>query len=735
METDEILRVSDRFYILSTSARIDDRTRVLKHNDTFAVFDRFGDVEGSGAGELGIYGLYDRDTRYLSRFRLRIAGGRPLLLSSVVKDDNAFLSVDLMNPDLALENGAIVQRGTVHILRAMCLWDGACHERLTIHNYGADPVDLLLQLEFGADFADIFEVRGLARARRGRRLPAHVTRSAAALSYAGLDGRLRRMRLSIDPPPTRLEEARAQLELRLEPRSEVTYRVAIACESTPTDAKPAAILAARPAIWYEEAALKASDALAQAREAEPAIMTSNEQFNDWLNRSLADLHMMRTQTASGPYPYAGVPWFSTAFGRDGIVTALQCLWAAPDVARGVLKYLADTQAIEDSPEQDAQPGKILHEIRGGEMAGTGEVPFARYYGSVDSTPLFVALAGAYFERTGDLALIREIWPQLERALGWIERYGDADGDGFVEYARRSARGLVQQGWKDSQDSVFHRDGTLADGPIALCEVQAYVFAAWRAAARLAGRLGDAVRAKAFASRAESLRIRFEESFWSEELGSYALALDGSKRRCEVRASNAGQCLFTGIASRERASRVATGLLDADSFSGWGVRTLAATEARYNPMSYHNGSVWPHDNSLIAAGFARYGLKSEALRLMTGLFDASLFFDLHRLPELFCGFARRAGESPTQYPVSCSPQAWASGSALLLLQSCLNLRVLGTEGRVVFMKPVLPEYLQAVSIRGLRVRDAVLDLVILRHGNDTAIDVPRKEGDVEVLTVE
>jgi len=735
METDEILRVSDRFYILSTSARIDDRTRVLKHNDTFAVFDRFGDVEGSGAGELGIYGLYDRDTRYLSRFRLRIAGGRPLLLSSVVKDDNAILSVDLMNPDLALENGAIVQRGTVHILRAMCLWDGACHERLTIHNYGADPVDLLLQLEFGADFADIFEVRGLARARRGRRLPAHVTRSAAALSYAGLDGRLRRMRLSIDPPPTRLEEARAQLELRLEPRSEVTYRVAIACESTPTDAKPAAILAARPAIWYEEAALKASDALAQAREAEPAIMTSNEQFNDWLNRSLADLHMMRTQTASGPYPYAGVPWFSTAFGRDGIVTALQCLWAAPDVARGVLKYLADTQAIEDSPEQDAQPGKILHEIRGGEMAGTGEVPFARYYGSVDSTPLFVALAGAYFERTGDLALIREIWPQLERALGWIERYGDADGDGFVEYARRSARGLVQQGWKDSQDSVFHRDGTLADGPIALCEVQAYVFAAWRAAARLAGRLGDAVRAKAFASRAESLRIRFEESFWSEELGSYALALDGSKRRCEVRASNAGQCLFTGIASRERASRVATGLLDADSFSGWGVRTLAATEARYNPMSYHNGSVWPHDNSLIAAGFARYGLKSEALRLMTGLFDASLFFDLHRLPELFCGFARRAGESPTQYPVSCSPQAWASGSALLLLQSCLNLRVLGTEGRVVFMKPVLPEYLQAVSIRGLRVRDAVLDLVILRHGNDTAIDVPRKEGDVEVLTVE
>jgi glycogen debranching enzyme len=735
METDEILRVSDRFYILSTSARIDDRTRVLKHDDTFAVFDRFGDVENSGAGELGIYGLYDRDTRHLSRFRLRVAGGRPLLLSSVIKDDNAFLTVDLMNPDIALADGGIVQRGTVHLFRAMCLWNGTCHERLAIHNYGAEPVDLSLLFEFGADFADIFEVRGLARERRGRRLPPQLGRAGVCLAYAGLDGRMRRTRISIDPPPTRLEEGRAHVDLRLEPRSEVSYRLAIACESDPMDARPAAIPAARPAIWYEQAASKASAALAEARNAEPMIMTSNEQFNDWLNRSLADLHMMRTQTAYGPYPYAGVPWFSTAFGRDGIVTALQCLWSAPDVARGVLRYLADTQAVSDSPEQDAQPGKILHEVRGGEMAGTGEIPFGRYYGSVDATPLFVALAGAYFSRTGDLGFIRDIWPQVDRALAWIADYGDVDGDGFVEYARRSARGLVQQGWKDSQDSVFHRDGTLAEGPIALCEVQAYVFAAWRAGARIAERLGEPERATGFAERAEALRNRFESSFWSEELGSYALALDGNKRRCEVRTSNAGQCLFTGIASRERAARVAATLLEPASFSGWGVRTLAATEARYNPMSYHNGSVWPHDNSLIAAGFANYGLKAEALRLMTGMFDASIFFDLHRLPELFCGFARRPGESPTQYPVSCSPQAWASGSALLLLQSCLNLQVLGRERRVVFAKSLLPEYLQAVSIRGLRVRDAVLDLVVRRHDHDIAVEVTRKKGDVEVVTVE
>jgi glycogen debranching enzyme len=735
MDTDEVLRISDRYYILSTSARIDDRTRVLKHGDAFAVFDRFGDVENSGPAQLGIYGIYLHDTRHLSRFRLRLAGVRPLLLSSVIREDNALLAVDLMNPDISRDEEMVVQRGTVHILRAMCVWNGSCHERLNIHNYGAASVDIPLLLEFGADFADIFEVRGLHRERRGRRLPAHVTKTGVCLAYEGLDGRVRRTRFSFDPPPAQIDEGRAQFELHLDPGSEVICRFSIACEREAADGGRSTVPIARPARWYEQAAAKAGDELARARAGEPVITTSNEQFNDWLNRSLADLHMMRTETPHGTYPYAGVPWFSTAFGRDGIITALQCLWFNPAIARGVLRYLAATQADADSEEQDAQPGKVLHETRGGEMAGTGEVPFGRYYGSVDATPLFVVLAGAYFDRTGDLGLVREIWPQLERALDWIENHGDLDGDGFVEYSRRSARGLVQQGWKDSQDSVFHRDGTLAEGPIALCEVQAFVFGAWQAASSLVSALGDRARAQALADRAEALRQGFERHFWCEQLGTYALALDGHKRPCEVRSSNAGQCLFTGIASRERAARVAAGLQDPASFSGWGVRTVAATEARYNPMSYHNGSVWPHDNALIAAGFARYGLKAEALRLMTGLFDASIFFDLHRLPELFCGFPRRPGESPTQYPVSCSPQSWASGSALLLLQSSLNMRVLGAESRVVFAKPLLPEYLHGVSIRGLRVANAELDLVILRHGDDTSIDVPRKEGDVEVVTVE
>jgi glycogen debranching enzyme len=735
MDTEEVLRISDRFYILSTSARIDDRTRVLKHGDTFAVFDRFGDVEGAGIGDLGIYGIYDRDTRYLSRFRLRVGGGRPLLLSSVIKDDNALLAVDLTNADITRDGAPVIPRGTVHIYRTMCLWNGACHERLSVHNYGDDAIELPLQLEFASDFADIFEVRGLPRKRHGHRLPAHLTRAGVCFAYEGLDGRMRRTRFAFDPPPARLDGSRAQYELSLAPRTGLTYRFSIACESEGIEDRPVSISLARPEIWYEQAASCATEELYQARAGEPEIQTSNEQFNDWLNRSVADLHMMRTRTSGGPYPYAGVPWFSTAFGRDGIITALECLWATPDVARGVLGYLALTQAESDSEEQDAQPGKILHETRGGEMAGTGEVPFGRYYGSVDSTPLFVVLAGAYFDRTGDLDTVRELWPNLERALRWIEVDGDPDRDGFVEYSRRSARGLVHQGWKDSQDSVFHRDGTLAEGPIALCEVQALVFAAWRAASRLAAVLGEPARAAELAARAESLRQRFEERFWCEELATYALALDANKRPCEVRTSNAGQCLYTGIASPDRAARVAAGLLDDASYSGWGIRTVAANEMRYNPMSYHNGSVWPHDNALNAAGFARYGLKREALQVMTGIFDASLFFDLHRLPELFCGFARRAGESPTHYPVSCSPQAWASGAALLLLQSCLNLRILGTESRLRFGSPILPPYLQAVWIRGLRIRGAVVDVTIERHGDDTAISVPRKEGDVEVLSVE
>jgi glycogen debranching enzyme len=389
----------------------------------------------------------------------------------------------------------------------------------------------------------------------------------------------------------------------------------------------------------------------------------------------------------------------------------------------------------ESPEQDAQPGKILHEMRADEMAILGEIPFRRYYGTIDATPLFVMLAGAYHKRTADRAFAESIWPNVERALAWIDSYGDSDGDGLVEYTRKSKHGLIHQGWKDSHDSVFHRDGGSAEGPIALCEVQGYVYAARLAAAELAGLLGDHKRARELTKQAHTLRRRFEESFWCEELSTYALALDGSKQPCEVRTSNAGHCLFAGIATDQHARRVATTLVDETSFSGWGIRTLATTEARYNPMSYHNGSVWPHDNALIAAGFARYGLKECAATVVAGLLDASLFFDLHRLPELFCGFPRRAGESPTLYPVACAPQSWASGAVFLLLEACLGLGLPAPEQKVFFSKPFLPGFLREVSVRDLKVGEARADLLLTRHDEgDVGVNVLRRDGALDVVVL-
>jgi glycogen debranching enzyme len=721
----EVIRIRNEFYIRSSSARVDVRTRVLKQGDTFAVFDRFGDIETFGTGELG---LYYQDTRFLSRLTLKLGKDRPLLLSSTVREDNAVMAVDATNPDTWRDSEIVIPRGTVHVFRSKILWEKTCHERLRIHNYGRAAVDVSFAIEFDADFADIFELRGMKRERRGRRLETQLTKDGLVLAYEGLDNRLRRTRIVFDPPPTRLNESVATFQIRLETGKDASYRCAIACEvdgDSRNEIRPC----------YESVVEEAARALERVSAREPQIFTGNEQFNDWLNRSLADLHMMRTETPYGPYPYAGVPWFSTVFGRDGIITALQCLWFDPSLARGVLTYLAANQADAEKPEQDAQPGKVLHEFRDDEMAVLGEVPFRRYYGSIDATPLFVMLAGAYYRRTGDRGFVESIWPNVQRALEWIDRYGDSDGDGFVEYSRRSKHGLIHQGWKDSHDAVFHSDGSLAEPPIALCEVQSYVYAAKLEASELAELLGDEPVARQLKKQADTMRQRVEEAFWCEDLSTYALALDGKKRPCRVLTSNAGHCLFAGVATEEHARRVATTLTDDASFSGWGIRTVASTESRYNPMSYHNGSVWPHDNSLIAAGFARYELKESAAVVLAGLMDASIFFDLHRLPELFCGFPRRPGESPTLYPVACAPQAWASGALFLLVEAALGLRVVAPENKVIFSKPFLPPFLPQVSIRDLKVGDATVDLLLTRHDEgDVGVNVLRRNGTLDVVVL-
>jgi glycogen debranching enzyme len=710
----------DRFSIVAASALADDRTRVLKQGETFAVFDHFGDIKPTGLGEEG---LYHEGTRFLSTFALQLISGRPLFLNSTVQQDNSALVVNLTNPDIRGDGRILIANGILHFFKFKFLSEGVCHERLTVTNYGLHPVHLSFSIHFDADFSDIFEVRGARRPQRGHRLAPRVKANQAVLSYEGLDRVTRRTKLHFDPAPEHVSNHRARFEIHLKAGQSQAWEIAISCL---TSKGP------KPVVSHDAAWRKTTQARAAAHGRASEISTSSEQFNGWVNRSLSDVQMMVSETPDGFYPYAGVPWFSTAFGRDGIITALECLWCYPDLAAGVLRFLSATQAVSENRKQEAEPGKILHETRKGEMANLGEIPFGKYYGSVDATPLFVVLAGSYYVRTGDRGLISEIWPNIERALSWIDNYGDVDKDGFTEYQRQTPDGLAQQGWKDSHDSVFHADGTLAEGPTALCEVQGYVHAAKKFAAELALALGKPEDSRRLAAEAERIQKQFEESFWCDDLGTYALALDGKKRRCRVRASNPGHCLFSGIASPERAGRVAELLMSDDLFSGWGIRTLGTREARYNPMSYHNGSIWPHDNALIAAGLARYGLKREAMKVLNALFEASLFFELNRLPELFCGFPRLPGAGPTLYPVACSPQAWAAGAVFLMLQACLGMKPDAVRDVLRFEHPLLPEVLSRVRIRNLRIGSSEFSLILERRDGSAGVITEKRTGGAQLL---
>ena len=716
----------DRYHVAASSALTAGGTRVLKEGDTFALLNRFGDIHRAGGNEQG---LFHRGTRFLSRLELRIAGRRPLFLSSGMLDDDIVLAVDLSNPDLPAlddDNSAIAPYGTVHIARSILVRDGMCIERLLVTNHSSSPIDVPLSVHYASDFVDLFEVRGTTRPRHGELLPAALGEASVELRYRGLDQLLRRTRIELEPRPARLSSLEAHFSLRLESKQTAPVQILIACEvgSTRNVALP----------HFEDALERASTEALERRERECSVRTSNHAFNAWLDRSRADLHMLTTTTAHGPYPYAGVPWFSTPFGRDGLWTAIQTLWMCSSYAAGVLRFLAATQAQASDDANDAEPGKIVHELRDGEMAALREIPFGRYYGSIDSTPLFLMLAGQYYRSTADAALIREIWPNLLAAAEWIDRYGDRDGDGFVEYGRRSADGLIQQGWKDSNDSVFHDDGTLATEPIALCEVQGYVYAAKKGMAELATALGNGALAARFERDAAELRARCDAAFWCEELSTYALALDGNKRPCRVRSSNAAHCLYTGIAEPERAALLRSQLLAQDMFSGWGVRTLSSHEVRYNPMSYHNGSIWPHDNSIAAEGIAAYGFREEALCILAGLYGASNHVDINRLPELFCGFGRRPGQGPTLYPVACSPQAWAAGAVFLLLKAVLGMDIDALSQRITFRSPALPDFLNEIWISNLRVGAATIDLRLERYPGDVGVNILKKSGNVQVVTL-
>jgi glycogen debranching enzyme len=706
-----------QFYIPATASLQERRPRILKHGDTFGLFDHYGDIiPGADSPD----GVYHQDTRFVSGLQILLDSQRPLLLSSTVQDDNATLTADLTNIDFYDEAGRLrLKRDTIHILRTKFIWDSRVFERLAVHNLDDKEHRIQLSLRFDCDFVDLFEVRGQRRAARGDTMSHRHGRRAVVFTYRGLRGTNRRATIDFAPDPSVLDLTQATFDLPLKPRERTSVFITISCNRGGA-AEP------RPHLFFI-GLRDARRALRSAKARSAAIETSNDILNEILRRSVADLSMLVTDTPDGPYPYAGIPWFSTAFGRDGIITAIHLLWADPMIARGVLRYLAATQAKTFRPDADAEPGKILHESRQGEMALLGEVPFRQYYGTIDATPLFVMLSGLYFERTGDMATLRELWPSIEAALAWIDSSGDRDGDGFVEYLRRTEQGLSNQGWKDSEDSVFHADGRLAEGAIALCEVQGYVYAAKHQAARIAAALGFNDRSESLTEEAHTLQRRFEAAFWCEPLGTYAIALDGDKRPCEVRTSNAGQVLFSGIAAPERAARISNLLLDQTFFSGWGIRTVASSEPRYNPMSYHNGSIWPHDNALIAIGFARYGLTQHAMRVFSGIFDAGSYMDLRRLPELFCGFRRLPGKGPTLYPVACAPQAWASAAPFAFLQACIGLEFEPDLEEIRFRHPVLPEFLDWVVLRGLRIGASRFEIMLRRYGNEVAVNVIARVG--------
>lgn len=707
------------FYI-SASGQSSRTRHALKQGDTFIVVDSHGDMGTAGSED----GLFHCDTRYLSRLEVVLDGLQPLLLGSSLRDDNAMLTVEATNPDVFTDGYITLPKDTVHLTRNIFIHGDVAYQRLSLRNYSDAEVKLRATIYFGSDFADIFEVRGSRRQQRGV-ISRRVTASdQVMLTYIGRDSRVRRTTVILDPAPTEITVNSASYTLTLPARKETTLFLTVGCDQEPDQ---------RPGLFLR-GFLSARRALRGPARSRATVETSNAIVNEVLCRAESDLSMLMTDTPEGRYPYAGIPWYSTTFGRDGLITAMQLLWCDPQVAKGVLRRLAAFQARDVDPANDAQPGKILHEMRGGEMAALGEVPFAQYYGSIDSTPLFVMLLGRYVERTGDFATLAELWPAAEAALGWIDRYGDPDRDGFVEYQRATEDGLANQGWKDSHDSNFHADGRMAVGPMALCEVQGYVYEAKRRAAYCARLLNLPDRASELDMQAERLAARFEDAFWLPELNTYALALDGHKEPCAVRSSNAGHLLFSGMIRADRAAILADEMLRPRMFSGWGIRTIAKGEFRYNPMSYHNGSIWPHDNALIALGMARYGAMDGVERVFKGLMDAATYMELRRLPELFCGFTRKQGRGPTLYPVACAPQAWASATPFSLLEASLGLEFNPQQGEILLRNPRLPAFLEEVTIRDLPLGTGGVDFMVRRHGGEVSLQVLRAVGDIRVSVV-
>ena len=693
-----------------------DVANVLRHGRLMLLSEPGGNVV---PGDRGL-GLYEGDTRVCSCLALRIPG----VALRVARPDPGGAASGTVTLAGATPSAATA----ITVIRERVLSDGLS-ERVTIENPGPSPLELSVQLLVDADMADMFEVRGFPRPRRGTFEPARISGETLTIVYLGLDGRQRRTRISalgatVEPGCAEHgAAATATWPVALDPGESLTIAWTVTAEIAPLGggARPADVRSAPEAV--------------HGLSADRAVIRSDSPALDRVvARGVADLDLL---VGPGPTPgsrhlAAGIPWFAALFGRDAILASYSALIVDRSFAVDTLRALAAAQATDDDPSRDAEPGKIPHEVRDGEMATTGEVPFGRYYGSVDATPLWLVLLGEVWDWTADRALVDELWPAARAALDWLDRFADPDGDGFIESARRSPGGLPQGGWKDAPDSIQDRSGALASGPIALTEVQGYAFDAWCRMARLARVVGDDELAAGLERRAARLRRRFEAAFWVPDRAAYALALDGDKRPMDALGSNMAHALWSGIVGRGRAAVVASHLASPAFDSGWGIRTLAASEPGYNPLGYHTGSVWPHDTAIAVAGLAGAGFGDAAGHLGSELIAAADALPASQVPELFGGFDRIPGGSPVPYPGACVPQAWAAAAPLLILRSLLGLRPDAAGRRLEIHRPRLPNGVQELAIEGLRVGDARVDLHLAARGGRIRLRVTPRGGDLRVV---
>lgn len=686
---------------------------VLKCEDAFLVADTRGDFPAAQR-EMG---LFWHGTRFLRTCNLFVEGRSPVMLSYQVSEMSDSCLIDSTNAPFIDVQDQRIEQGAIHVRRELELHTNELQQQVTLTNFSLRPISIVVALKVASNFYDLFEVRGAMRKERGTLELPELHPAGLVLRYQGADKVLRETQISCNLPASEVYTDRLFWQLTLEPNQPVMVRINV--RMCADDRKPSII--------------PLHNGQCSRDLVQPLVRTDDPVFNQLLTRGMHDLLMLTTRTPYGLYPYAGIPWFACPFGRDALIACLEFLPWYPAIVRGTLAFLAAHQGTKFDAFTNEEPGKILHEFRTGEMANLREIPFLPYYGTVDATPLFLILFANYIRWTNDQAFLRSHWDNLLAAAHWMTYYGDRDGDGFVEYQRADERGLGNQGWKDAWDAISYSNGQLATAPIALCEVQGYTFAAYEALSYLSSCLDKVEEAQAWMALAEQVRENFVHDFWWEAEQTFYLALDGKKRPCDVVSSNAGQCLWSGIVPSDKAQAVIERMWREDMRSGWGIRTLSRQAARYNPLSYHNGSVWPHDTALVGAGFARYGRKIEAAQLLHDLYDASHYFDAMRLPELYCGFAREKGYGPTRYPVACSPQAWAAGAPILLLDSLLGWKPDVEHNALLLDKPTVPEWLSSIEVRGIHVGQRNVHLRFIRSGTTTEVVLgPTNEVNVRLL---